>query len=108
MNLNRRALITGLISFIAAPAIVRAGNLMPIHCMLEEPCVFSGTVDGELLNISQLTGKICLGTTMRIGGGQSAVIVAKISKNLFLLDHKTDPDRWGFNWENTWRSEHTP
>lgn len=27
---NRRQLITGLISFIAAPAIVRAGSLMPV------------------------------------------------------------------------------
>ena len=29
-NLNRRSLITGLISFVAAPAIVRVANIMPI------------------------------------------------------------------------------
>lgn len=28
--LNRRGLITGLISFVAAPAIVRAASLMPV------------------------------------------------------------------------------
>ena len=28
--LNRRSLITGLISFVAAPAIVRVANIMPI------------------------------------------------------------------------------
>jgi hypothetical protein len=31
--LNRRSLITGLISLVAAPAIVRAGSLMPVKVM---------------------------------------------------------------------------
>lgn len=31
--INRRGLITGLISFVAAPAIVRAGSLMPIKAL---------------------------------------------------------------------------
>lgn len=31
--LNRRKLITGLISFVAAPAIVRASSLMPVKVM---------------------------------------------------------------------------
>ncbi len=30
VELNRRSLITGLISLVAAPAIVRAGSLMPV------------------------------------------------------------------------------
>lgn len=30
INFNRRKLITGLVSFLAAPAIVRASSLMPI------------------------------------------------------------------------------
>lgn len=29
--ISRRGLITGLISFVAAPAIVRAGSLMPVR-----------------------------------------------------------------------------
>lgn len=29
--INRRSLITGLISLVAAPAIVRAGSLMPVR-----------------------------------------------------------------------------
>jgi hypothetical protein len=33
--INRRSLITGLISLVAAPAIVRAGSLMPVRQMLE-------------------------------------------------------------------------
>lgn len=32
-DLNRRSLITGLISFVAAPAIVRASSLMPIRAI---------------------------------------------------------------------------
>lgn len=31
---SRRSLITGLISLIAAPAIIRAGSLMPVKTML--------------------------------------------------------------------------
>lgn len=33
MNLSRRGLITGLISFAAAPAIVRIESLMPVKVM---------------------------------------------------------------------------
>lgn len=35
--MNRRQLITGLISLVAAPAIVRAGSLMPVKQMLPLP-----------------------------------------------------------------------
>lgn len=34
---TRRSLITGLIALVAAPAIVRAGSLMPIKQMLSIP-----------------------------------------------------------------------
>ena len=33
MTLSRRTLITGLISLVAAPAIVRAGSLMPVKAV---------------------------------------------------------------------------
>ena len=35
--INRRGLITGLMSLVAAPAIVRAGSLMPVKNMLFNP-----------------------------------------------------------------------
>lgn len=35
--IDRRSLITGLISFVAAPAIVRVTNLMPVKIMLAPP-----------------------------------------------------------------------
>jgi hypothetical protein len=34
-QINRRSLITGLISLVAAPAIVRAGSLMPVKQMVD-------------------------------------------------------------------------
>ena len=35
MSMNRRSLITGLISLVAAPAIVRVGSLMPVKVMAD-------------------------------------------------------------------------
>ena len=32
---TRRSFITGLVSFVAAPAIVRSGSLMPVKVMIE-------------------------------------------------------------------------
>ena len=46
--LNRRGLITGLISLVAAPTIVRASSLMPIKVM-EQPGVFTESQMRELL-----------------------------------------------------------
>jgi hypothetical protein len=40
MMLDRRSLITGLISLVVAPAIVRAGSLMPVKAM-EPTAVFT-------------------------------------------------------------------
>jgi hypothetical protein len=42
IELSRRKLITGLISLVAAPAIVRAGSLMPVKTML--PLLGDGVV----------------------------------------------------------------
>jgi hypothetical protein len=39
MMLSRRKLITGLISFAAAPAIVRASSLMPVKVMKPEDLI---------------------------------------------------------------------
>lgn len=41
---NRRSLITGLVSLVAAPAIVRAGSLMPVKAMLPPEIDFYFTV----------------------------------------------------------------
>jgi hypothetical protein len=39
MTLSRRSLTTGLISLVAAPAIVRASNIMAVKAMLPDPTV---------------------------------------------------------------------
>ncbi len=36
---TRRSFITGLVSFMAAPAIVRATNLMPVKAMMDETAI---------------------------------------------------------------------
>jgi hypothetical protein len=41
--LNRRSMITGLISLVAAPAIVRAGSLMPVKLMLPHYSLLDAT-----------------------------------------------------------------
>lgn len=35
--ISRRSIMTGLVSLVAAPAIVRAGSLMPVKMMIEQP-----------------------------------------------------------------------
>jgi hypothetical protein len=37
--ISRRSIITGLISLVAAPAIVRAGSLMPVKVMAPTPAL---------------------------------------------------------------------
>lgn len=39
---TRRGFITGLISLVAAPAIVRAGSLMPVKVMIEPTRIYWG------------------------------------------------------------------
>ena len=51
--INRRGLITGLISFVAAPAIVRATNIMPVKAIpggtgFNDVNVFKPTVASDL------------------------------------------------------------
>lgn len=40
MTLSRRSLITGLVSFVAAPATVRVSSLMPVKAYDPEICEF--------------------------------------------------------------------
>jgi hypothetical protein len=49
--INRRSLITGLISFVAAPAIVRVANIMPVKPigpMVTWRQIHGGTISGGL------------------------------------------------------------
>lgn len=82
--MNRRELITGLVTLVAAPAIVRAGSLMPVKVMLPhqlERIVFYTmqtqpgdvlvermriTADNKILfNFSMIDGVEIIGSLMR-------------------------------------------
>ena len=52
-GLNRRSLITGLISFVAAPAIVRASSLMPVKAIPWDDIL--GLADGAISLYGDLT-----------------------------------------------------
>jgi hypothetical protein len=55
--LNRRSLITGLISLVAAPAIVRAGSLMPVRSALlpaVAPRIPLGQIRGGMLKSGEV------------------------------------------------------
>ena len=62
MLINRRKLITGLISFAAAPAIVRASSLMPVKVMNEEFLIeeFNALYNTFIVPIRWLTYEECL------------------------------------------------
>jgi len=52
---NRRTLITGLISFIAAPAVVRATSLMPVRAIeMFPPRMVVGPVYYERLTLATI------------------------------------------------------
>lgn len=57
MTLSRRSLITGLISFVVAPAIVKVSNLMPVKVM--QPSLSFGGVPVEF-DSSGLFGAECI------------------------------------------------
>lgn len=46
--INRRGLITGLISFVAAPAIVRASSLMPVRAIRPNVGIECASIYGTL------------------------------------------------------------
>lgn len=48
-QISRRGLITGLIALVAAPAIVRAGSLMPVKLMQPEGRVAWATGEGRFV-----------------------------------------------------------
>ncbi len=53
--LSRRSLITGLVSLVAAPAIVRAGSLMPVKALDDAAFEFSPYYTAFPINPSRYT-----------------------------------------------------
>lgn len=52
--LTRRGVITGLISLVASPAIVRAASLMPVKAMLPEELLLLRIADAEQVTLQLL------------------------------------------------------
>lgn len=93
-DLSRRALLTGLISLVAAPAIVRAGSLMPVKVMLPEP---TAAFSGSIISIGGLNGSIKIGDSVS-WGDRTAMIVAQLAgepsgDGLYLMD-RTGSGAW--------------
>jgi hypothetical protein len=65
---TRRSFITGLISLVAAPAIVRAGSLMPVKAIIEPVGTFNVPLDptdciigdGYITEVASMTRKAFL------------------------------------------------
>lgn len=53
--LERRSFITGLVSLVAAPAIVRAGSLMPVKVMVETRPVYEVEVAYGIMRTRWIT-----------------------------------------------------
>lgn len=70
MEISRRSLITGLVGLIAAPAIVRAENLMPVRLplVMRKPMVFGrAMLNGEFVGDWQKVADDMLSFQMNSG-----------------------------------------
>lgn len=64
MILHRRSFITGLISLIAAPAIIRAGSLMPVKQMIIPPGEYTIVIDSLTEMGEMIRSTIIYNTTL--------------------------------------------
>lgn len=64
--IERRSFITGLIALVAAPAIVRAGSLMPVKQMIAEIAEYEGPIFTPPLHV--LYGDLRIGDTITFSG----------------------------------------
>jgi hypothetical protein len=99
--LTRRSLITGLVSLVAAPAIVRAGSLMPVK--VTEPTPAAGAIKfysrypGVIKTATQINGRPLYkldGTIIRAGDLVPGQAVAMIFNGVdwVMLDGSLSPE----------------
>lgn len=60
MTIDRRQLITGLISLAVAPAIVRIENIMPVKLIIPE-ATFIVKMTGTILTVNEIIGELHIG-----------------------------------------------
>lgn len=83
--LNRRSLITGLISLVGAPAIVRAGSLMPVKTMFHRQALTTepwGKYDWRMASPEEIFGDI------------QEVIRQMLEQSAFLPPEQVCPREW--------------
>lgn len=98
--INRRGLITGLISLIAAPAIVRAGSLMPVKAMkLILPTLNVGDIVtfGGIKSIDRYTG-------LPMNELQQFVVTAKCLGEPLSIYPKVDESYCDIILDNDWKA----
>jgi hypothetical protein len=67
MQLSRRSLITGLVSFVAAPAIVRASSIMPVKAWAK-PIFHVGQWQGVTFADLEYDERFCAAVTRGLNG----------------------------------------
>jgi hypothetical protein len=95
MIINRRKLITGLVSFIAAPAIVRVGSLMPVKAVELEwwqlgdgiPTNLEGLVYAKVVDPSIVAGTLINGHPIYKRDGSLFVGGDLVVGETFTLDY---------------------
>jgi hypothetical protein len=82
--IGRRGFIAGLACLVAAPAIVRAGSLMPVRAMLIEPYgigsatqMIAQPLPPEWMNMREVTEKYARDEIIKIIGLPSIYMVCK-------------------------------
>lgn len=97
--IHRRSFVTGLISLIAAPAIVRASSLMPVKLVDFNPqTLFIGTIDDGVLRI---------GDTVYVSEILQGTIVRQLTANSFAIKLETY-DASVYDLRNVIREPSTP
>jgi hypothetical protein len=80
--LNRRSLITGLVAFAAAPAIVRATSLMPVKVMIPDGLsipAMSGLHVGDIVSFRSGIAPMGFDEFSQLRDGQSIHIVTYVA-----------------------------
>lgn len=86
--INRRGLITGLVSFVAAPAIVRASSLMPVkaikQCILSD---YNRLIPTLTPTVDVLYGRLKVGDCITIAGFDGEFTITYVPPEDFYADY---------------------
>jgi hypothetical protein len=87
--MKRRGLLLGLAGIVAAPAIVRAGGLMPVRVLPPEPLVWTAILDANIVAARAIT---CRRVSLDDPGGPLAGLTGDIWVNDGRLYRQADEE----------------